>query len=804
MKLSELKTGESGIIVKITGHGSFRKRVMEMGFVKGKKILVELNAPLHDPIKYRILDYEISLRRNEAELIEVVADRDEMASVSADAAEIREDDGEFITAFDRERRTINVALIGNPNCGKTSLFNVASGAREHVGNYSGVTVDAKYGEMDYKGYHFNIVDLPGTYSLSAYSPEELYVRRYLHDQVPDVVINVLDANNLERNFYLTTELIDMDRSMVVALNMYDELERSGDSFDYDAMGRMIGVPMVPTVSKTGRGIDELFDTVIEVYEGRNDVVRHVHIAFTKDIERAVKAIQTELKKEQTLDLHFSARYLSIKFLEGDKEIVNLVKSLSRYDEIRRLRDRLVAEIEEIHQEDMAAIIAGAKYGFVSGALRETLTRTTETDEIKSSSLIDSIVTSRIFGFPIFFFIMWLMFWATFEIGQYPMDWIDHLVQWIGSIVSTYMPDGPVKDMIVDGIIGGVGGVIVFLPNILILYAFISFMEDSGYMARAAFIMDRIMHKIGLHGKSFIPLIMGFGCNVPAIIATRTIESRSSRLITILINPFMSCGARLPIYLLLAGAFFPQHAAAVLFGLYVLGIAVAVITAKLMRRIKFKVDETPFVMELPPYRVPTLKATLRHMWAKGYQYLRKMGGIILVASLLIWALSYFPRPTEAQIEQARTELAGTVVSAEQAENFAQSENSYLGRIGKAVSPVFEPLGFSWKMTISLISGTVAKETVVSTLGVLYSGDAASSNEDLGKRLQAPNPKTGVPDFTSAVALAFMAFVLLYVPCIATITAIVKESGSWKYGAFTFVYNTAVAWIIAFIVYQIGSL
>lgn len=804
MKLSELKTGESGIIVKITGHGSFRKRVMEMGFVKGKKILVELNAPLHDPIKYRILDYEISLRRNEAELIEVVADRDEMASVSADAAEIREDDGEFITAFDRERRTINVALIGNPNCGKTSLFNVASGAREHVGNYSGVTVDAKYGEMDYKGYHFNIVDLPGTYSLSAYSPEELYVRRYLHDQVPDVVINVLDANNLERNFYLTTELIDMDRSMVVALNMYDELERSGDTFDYDAMGRMIGVPMVPTVSKTGRGIDELFDTVIEVYEGRNDVVRHVHIAFTKDIERAVKAIQTELKKEQTLDLHFSARYLSIKFLEGDKEIVNLVKSLSRYDEIRRLRDRLVAEIEEIHQEDMAAIIAGAKYGFVSGALRETLTRTTETDEIKSSSLIDSIVTSRIFGFPIFFFIMWLMFWATFEIGQYPMDWIDHLVQWIGSIVSTYMPDGPVKDMIVDGIIGGVGGVIVFLPNILILYAFISFMEDSGYMARAAFIMDRIMHKIGLHGKSFIPLIMGFGCNVPAIIATRTIESRSSRLITILINPFMSCGARLPIYLLLAGAFFPQHAAAVLFGLYVLGILVAVVTARLMRKFKFKVDETPFVMELPPYRVPTLKATLRHMWSKGQQYLHKMGGIILVASLFIWALSYFPRPTAEQVEQAHTELAGETVSDEQAESIAQSENSYLGRIGKAIAPVFEPLGFNWKMTISLISGTVAKETVVSTLGVLYSGDAASSNDDLGERLQAPNPKTGVPDFTPAIALAFMVFVLLYVPCIATITAIVKESGSWKYGAFTLVYNTAVAWLLAFIVYQIGSL
>lgn len=803
MRLSDLKTGETGVIVKILGHGSFRKRVMEMGFVKGKKILVELNAPLHDPIKYKILDYEISLRRAEADLIEVVREDAAPDFVTEDVAFIREDDGSFINTFDRERRTINVALIGNPNCGKTSMFNWASGAKEHVGNYSGVTVDAKTGKMDYKGYQFNIVDLPGTYSLSAYSPEELYVRRYLRDEVPDVVINVVDASNLERNLYLTTELIDMDRSMVIALNMYDELEKSKVEFDYESLARMIGVPMVPTVSKTGRGINELFDTIIEVYEGRNEVVRHVHIGFSKDIEEAVKEIQTELKKETNLYQQFSARYLSIKFLENDKEVVSMLKVFPDFDRLQALRDRLVSRIEEIHKEDIAATIASSKYGFVSGALRETMS-TTEKEEAKSTSVIDSIVTSRLFGFPIFFFIMWLMFWATFEIGQYPMDWIDSIVRWIGDMVSTYMPAGPIKDMIVDGIIGGVGGVIVFLPNILILYAFISFMEDSGYMARAAFIMDKVMHKIGLHGKSFIPMVMGFGCNVPAIIATRTIESKSSRLITILITPFMSCGARLPIYLLLVGAFFPEHASLALLGLYALGIVVAVVTAKLMRKFYFKKDETPFVMELPPYRIPTMKATMRHMWAKGKQYLHKMGGVILVASLIIWALSYFPRPSQEQIAQTQTELLQEHIENVDAATVSATENSYLGHIGKFISPIFEPLGFNWKMTVSLLSGTVAKETVVSTLGVLYNGDADSEDTALSERIQQPNPKTGRPDFTPLVSACFLIFVLLYVPCIATVTAVVKETESWKYGAFTLCYNTFVAWLLAFIVYQVGTL
>lgn len=805
MKLSEVKTGDSCVIVKITGHGQFRKRMMEMGFVRGKKITVEQNAPLRDPIKYRIMNYEISLRRSEASLIEVVSEQQADELLKQDVAIISEDATRLVNTFDRERRNINVALIGNPNCGKTSLFNMASGAKEHVGNYSGVTVGAKEGEMDYKGYKFKIVDLPGTYSLSAYSPEEIYVRRYLHDEVPDVIINVVDASNLERNLYLTTELIDMDRSMIIALNLYDELEKRKVKFDHDAMSRMIGVPMVPTVSKTGRGVDRLFDTIIDVYEGKNDVVRHVHIGFSKDIEESIKQLQTLLKKENTLDMQFSARYLSLKLMEDDREVTEMLKSLPHFDEIFALKNKLVAKIEANHQEDITTIIANSKYGFVSGALRETFEEE-ESESTKLSTSVDTIITSKLFGFPIFIFIMWLMFWATFTIGKYPMDWIDSFVGWIGNLVSTYMPDGPLKDMIVDGIIGGVGGVIVFLPNILILYAFISFMEDSGYMARAAFIMDKIMHKIGLHGKSFIPLVMGFGCNVPAIMATRTIESRTSRLITILIVPFMSCGARLPIYLLLVGIFFPNNASFVLLGMYLLGIIVAVITAKLLRRFHYREDETPFVMELPPYRIPTLKATLRHMWGKGQQYLKKMGGLILVASLIIWALSYFPRPNEQTIEQTRTELISNGISPDSVdvEAVASTENSYLGRIGKAIQPIFEPLGFNWKMTVSLISGTVAKETVVSTLGVLYSGNSEATQADMGKRLQQINPQTGKPDFTPLVAMCFMIFVLIYVPCLATIVAIVKESGSWRYGLFTLAYDTAVAWIISFVVYQVGTL
>ena len=795
-KLSELKTGEQGTIVKILGHGAFRKRVIEMGFVRGHNVKVLLNAPLKDPIKYKILDYEISLRRSEADLIEVVKDNEYTQKEKQIPATL--DSNDNVDASDanyeieREKNTINIALIGNPNCGKTSLFNELCNGHERVGNYSGVTVDAKDGHFDYGGFHFKVVDLPGTYSLSSYSPEERYVRRYLKDETPDVIINVVVASNLERNLYLTTELIDMDRSMVIALNMYDELEASGAKLDHEQLGKMIGVPIIPTVSKSGKGIKNLLDTIIQVFENTNKTVRHVHVNLGSEIEEAITILKNGIKKSSLpISQKFSPRYIAIKLLENDAEALEELKDAPDLDSWMQLRNKAVEHIESVGNEDIVSIIASEKYGFISGALKETMTPETKSNEQRTTDIIDTIVTHKLFGFPIFLLIMWFIFWVTFELGSYPMDWIDAGVAWLSDTVREFMPAGPLKDLIVDGIIGGVGGVIVFLPNIMILYFFISFMEDSGYMARAAFIMDKIMHKMGLHGKSFIPLIMGFGCNVPAVMSSRIIESRSSRLITMLIIPFMSCSARLPIYLLLVGTFFPSNASLVILSLYVLSIIIAILTAKLMRKTMFKKDETPFVMELPPYRVPTMKASLHHMWEKGEQYLRKMGGVILIGSIAIWALSYFPRDFNKSNEQmTATEIA------------EQQQNSYLASIGRFFEPVVEPLGFNWKGSVALISGATAKEIVVSTLGVLYSNDNDSA-ESLSQRIAEVNPETGTPDFTPLVALSFMVFVVLYFPCIATIVAISREAGGWKYGAFTIIYNTAVAWIFSFIVYQVGS-
>lgn len=808
MRLDQLRSGQEAKIVKILGHGAFRKRLIEMGFIKGHDIKVLLHAPLHDPVKYSIMGYEVSLRRSEAHLVEVVplseCNHDEDYSYNNITESPTHSHNHTLhphNTFDEQSRTINVALIGNPNCGKTSLFNVASGAHEHVGNYSGVTVDAKSGTFRHKGYKFNLVDLPGTYSLACYSPEELYVRKYLKDSYPDVIVNVVVASNLERNLYLTTELIDMNRPMVIALNMYDELEARGDNLDYKLLGDMIGVPVVPTVSRSGKGVPQLFDTIIEVFEGREKSVRHIHVTLGSEIEPAVTALNDALKTEPAFDHHVSPRYIAIKLLEHDTEAEQLIISTlgkEKADEYFTLRDNLCATIERNTNEDVTSAIATEKYGFIAGALTETFTKG-NVDTNERTSAIDALVTSPLFGFPIFLAIMVFIFWATFSIGQYPMTWIERLVAALGDVVRNNMTDGPLKDLIADGIIGGVGGVIVFLPNIMILYFCISFLEDSGYMARAAFIMDRMMHHIGLHGKSFIPMLMGFGCTVPAIMSSRSIESRSSRTITILITPFMSCSARLPIYVLLIGTFFSAHAALVFTSIYIIGVMAAMVTAKLLRRFWFKADVTPFVMELPPYRLPTMKSALRHTWAKGEQYLKKMGGLILVASIIVWALNYFPLHDEA----SATETAGIVITGND-NSIDPANDSYLEMIGKAVNPVMEPLGMKWRATVAAIAGIPAKEIVVSTLGVLYTGNEEASNEALSERITRPNPATGKPDFTPLSALSFMIFVLLFCPCIATLVAISKETGSWKYSAFSAVYNTLFAWLAAATVYQIGSL
>lgn len=791
MRLSDLKPGQSAVVVKVLGHGAFRKRMIEMGFVKGRTVKDMLQAPLNDPVKYSLMGYEVSLRRSEAAQV-VVAEVDSQGHPRPDNDQAAYE----IPLAPGHLSAINVALIGNPNCGKTSLFNVASGAREHVGNYSGVTVDAKTGTFRQDDVTFRIVDLPGTYSLACYSPEELYVRKYLRDNEPDVIVNIVDATNLERNLYLTTELINMNRPMVIALNMFDELKQKGISLDYKKLSEMIGVPIVPTVARTGEGIRQLFDAVIAVAEDRHAVVRHVHVTLGKELEQSVGVLNRALKADPDLRPRFSPRYMAIKLLENDKEVESLVEGTKDAKEIFELRDREVDRLAEVFPgEDVASLIAGESYGFISGALAETMEQN-PVDSADTTRVLDAIVTNRLFGFPIFLAIMAFIFWATFSVGQYPMDWIEAAVGWLGSLIEQYMPDGPLKDLIGDGIIGGVGGVIVFLPNILILYFCLSFLEDSGYMARAAFIMDKVMHRMGIHGKSFIPLVMGFGCNVPAIMSTRSIESRSSRLITILINPFMSCSARVPIYVLLIGAFFPDHATLAFMSLYILGILVAVLTARMLRRFYFKADETPFVMELPPYRLPTFKASCRHMWAKGEQYLRKMGGVILVASIIVWALNYFP----LHDEQASTPS----FEAEQIDEgrIDTSRDSYLEMAGKAVNPVMEPAGFHWRATVAVLAGIPAKEIVVSSLGVLYTGDEEVAESKLSERIKAPNPVTGKPDFTSASALAFMVFVLLYFPCMATLVAIVKETGHWGYGLFSVVYNTAVAWLAAVITYQIA--
>ncbi len=845
MKLSELKTGEKGVIVKVLGHGGFRKRIVEMGFIKGKIVEVLLNAPLQDPVKYKVMGYEVSLRHDEAEMIEIIStdearDFGKQESLHPTSPVSSDDTCDFILtdkqlrdAAMKKRRIINVALVGNPNCGKTSLFNFASGAHERVGNYSGVTVDAKEGRATFEGYEFNLVDLPGTYSLSAYSPEELYVRKQIIEKTPDIIINVIDASNIERNLYLTTQLVDMHLRMICALNMFDEFENRGDKLDYQKLSRLFGVPMIPTVFKTGRGVDLLFHIIINMYEGvdflddkgninpevaadiqqwhdtysngviadhgedfahgerpNNSVYRHIHLNHGPLIESCIEAVKTELQHDEQIRHRYSTRYLSIKLLENDADTEKLIRSLPNGRQIIDVRDSQAARIRKETKEDSETAIMDAKYGFIHGALQESeYEEGKKQDTYQVTHLLDSIITNKYVGFPLFFLLLYAMFQVTFSLGQYPMDWIESGVSALGEWFTSSLPDGPLKDMLVDGVIGGVGAVIVFLPQILILYAFISFMEDSGYMARAAFIMDKLMHKMGLHGKSFIPLIMGFGCNVPAVMATRTIESRRSRLITMLILPMMSCSARLPIYIMITGTFFAaQYRSLIMISLYAIGILMAVLMSRIFSRWLVKGEDTPFVMELPPYRFPTAKATFRHTWEKGKQYLKKMGGVILVASIIVWALGYFPHDDSLDTQQ-------------------QQEQSYIGHIGKAIEPAFRLQGFDWKLDVGLIAGVGAKEIVASTLGVLYSGDdsvADDTVEDTGSKYSALYQKMSADGITPLIAFCYLLFVLIYFPCIATIAAIKNESGSWRWALFAAGYTTMLAWAVSAAVYQIGSM
>ncbi len=813
--MSEVKNRESVIITKVLGHGSFRRRIAEMGFIKGKEVKVIKNAPFQGPFEFKILDYNISLRKSEAELIEVVPTHEFIQSTNEKFEGVI--DRKVVPVNHSERtKIINIALVGNPNCGKTTLFNFISGSKEKVGNYTGVTVDIKKATLQSKGYTFNFFDLPGTYSLTAYSNEEIYVRKFIYEQTPDIVINVLDSTNLERNLFLTTQLIDMDLRIVAALNMYDELERRKLKFDYHDLGKLLGIPFIPTVSSKGTGLKDLMDKVIEIFEGKDKTSRHIHINYGKDLEESVQVIRQKIKEDKPITDKISTRFLAIKMLEKDRQVIELLSDYPNFKDIEKTTAKEIKKLESLVNEDSENIITDAKYGFITGALKETFHNPTPKKKTRSEK-IDSILTNRFLGFPLFAAILFVIFYATFKLGSYPMEWIDEGIVALGNFVSQVMPAGMLKDLLVNGIINGTGSVLVFLPNIIILFFFISILESSGYMARAAFIMDKIMHTFGLHGRSFIPLIIGFGCNVPAILATRSMRNRGDRLLTMLIIPFMSCSARLPVYILIISAFFKTNQALILVGLYAAGIFFAFLTAQILNKVVFRNKETPFVMELPTYRLPTFRNVLYHMWDKTQHYLKKIGTIILIGVIIIWALEYFPRESKTadQVQNASVQIFrnSSFNKNESAEIQRQQEsnritNSYLGQIGKFIEPAMRPLGFDWKMSISLLAGLPAKEIVVSTMGVLYQTGNDESTVNLQTKLQgevySSGKNKGEKVFTTPTALAFLVFILIYFPCIGVVASIRNESGSWKWAAFSVIYTTLMAWIAAFLVYNIGNL
>jgi len=803
VRLSEVEENKLVVITKVMGHGSFRRRISEMGFVAGKEVTVLKNAPLRDPIEYQLLGYNVSLRRAEAGLIEVITPEEAMTLDHPNFDGTI--DMEVLKTSAREKgKTIHVALAGNPNCGKTTLFNRVTNSKEHVGNYSGVTVDAKIATFQRNGYTFKLVDLPGTYSLTSFSPEELFARNYILEQSPDIILNVIDSTNLERNMFLTTQLIDMDIKVVIALNMYDDMIAGGAKLDCEELGKLLGIPIIPTTSSKGVGLDTLFDEIIEVYEDRDPVVRHIHINYGEELEKSIQTIRNEIKKDKPKNIVLSSRYLTIRLLDKDPEAMKTLETSSNFSGINKMTQYEIARLKYRLNDESSHLITDAKFGFITGALQETYIPGIQW-RYAITGKIDQLITHKILGFPIFLLFMFLTFFATFRLGAIPMNWISYGVGLVSELVKANMPSGMFKDLLTDGIINGLGSIIVFLPNILILFFFTSLMEDTGYMARAAFIMDKLMHKIGLHGRSFIPMVMGFGCNVPAIMATRTIRNRGDRLLTMLIIPFMSCSARLPVYIVLISAFFKNYPALILTGLYLLGILIAIIMAKILNHTLFRRKETPFVMELPPYRMPVFRNTLLHMWDKASQYIKKIGGTILVAVVIIWALEYFPRSAEQQPQKSGTVVAN---AAHNRHVQSQIENSYLGMIGRTIEPVIKPLGFDWRMGICLVAGIPAKEIVVSTMGVLYETgkDGSKSRELLPDVLKSEvyfsGTKAGEKVFNQAVALSFLVFVLLYFPCIAVIATIKRESGSWKWALFTVFYTSVFAWVVAFITYNVA--
>jgi ferrous iron transport protein B len=716
---------------------------------------------------------------------------------------------------------LTIALAGNPNSGKTTIFNAITGTRQKVGNWPGVTVEKKEGHVQRFGYELTVIDLPGTYSLTPFSIEEIVARDFVLDARPDVVIDIIDASNLERSLYLATQLREIDCKVLFALNMADLARSNGVRIDAAKLGELLDLPVVFTVGNRQEGVDELLRKAIDLAESGAPVPQKRRVRYSQDIETAIGRLRTFIKEKVAGPLPYNSRWTAIKLLEDDRIVRERILAAAGPvgPAIVAETDRLRRQLADRYDDAPEIVMTDERYGFIAGIMREVLT-TARRQRVDMSRTIDKVLTDRFFGFPIFVFFIWAMFQLTFSLGAYPMDWIGAGFEALGALIQRWMPESLLRDLLVDGVVAGVGSVAVFLPNILILFFCISLFEDTGYMARAAFLMDRIMHLVGLHGKSFIPMLMGFGCNVPAVMAARTLESEKDRILTVLVTPFMSCSARLPVYLVLAGTFFAQRAGTVIFGIYLLGIVVAMLSGRLFRKTLLPGADAPFVMELPPYRMPMLKSLMIHMWDRARMFIQKMGGVILVGAVIVWVLSSFPRQVDYQqdygalreaaesrwVEQiaaadpARRPVLELALSRELAElrrqqRTEQIAQSYMGRIGKTLEPLVAPMGIDWRGGVALLSGVVAKEIVVSTMGVLYAAET-DSEDALGRALRAAG-------MTPLAGLAMMAFVLLYIPCLATVAAVRRETGN-KWMIFSVVYSTGLAWLVAVGIYQGGRL
>jgi len=709
-------------------------------------------------------------------------------------------------------KEFTIALAGSPNSGKTTIFNSITGSRQHVGNYPGVTVEQKTGLKKYKDYLIKLVDLPGTYSLTAYSVEEVVSRDYIINSKPEIILNVVDSSNLERNLYLTTQLIELDTPLVIVFNMSDILMKIKEKVNIKLLSALFGAPIVQTVGNKSKGIEELLGIAAQVFE-KTPERKKIIINYGEEIENEIIKIENLLKNNNDLLKKFNLRWLAIKLLEQDKEVISHLRDTlddKSFYNLNKLFVYSINHIKNVMRDSPEVLIAEARYGFINGALREAIVDKNDND-MPLSDRVDKVIINKILGLPIFIFIMWIMFQVVFKLGNYPVNWLTIGLNKLSGFLNAVIPGSLLKSLLLDGIIGGVGGILVFTPKIMLLFIFITILEDSGYMSRGAFIMDRIMHKIGLHGKSFIPLLIGFGCTIPAYMCGRTLENKSDRLITMHINTFMSCGGRLPIYILFAGIFFPENSGNIIFSLYIIGILMAIAMAKLLRVTRFKGEAEPFVMELPPYRMPTIKGVFIHMWERTWQYIKKAGTIILALSIIMWVLFTFPmignKYSQNYNEQLKT-LNSSYVSGSIAKDAFEKEvlkiekkmavekieYSTAGRIGHFIEPVFKPLGFDWRLSLASVTGIAGKEVVVSTIGTLFSlVKTQKNNTELNSLIAGTyNPLTGYN---------FMLFTLLYFPCIASLAVFKKEAGT-KEMIFQIFFTLTIAWVVSFIVFQIG--